>query len=319
MNLLSTEAIAAFLRGCSDVHILIHSSPDGDCIGGGYALYALLRAFGIRACVRCDDPIPPMYHFLTEGIDFEQFEPKTVIAVDVADMKLLGTLAEEYEGKVDLCIDHHISNKNYAKNNYWNPDASAACEVLYTLIRESGWQLTEQIALCLYTGMATDTGCFKFSNAGADTFAAVADLKRQFDLPYARLNRLLFDVKSKGRMALDARLMQSVRMAADERIALLYLPYTWMEELNVSSDETDGISNLPLQIAGVEIGILVKELQEGGYRVSMRGGDRADVSAICRQFGGGGHVKAGGCSVSEGTPEAVCNMLLNAAQASLDP
>lgn len=317
MNLLNTEQAAAFLRGCSDVHILIHRSPDGDCIGSGYALYAVLRAMGIRARVCCDDPIPPMYRFLTEDAAFEDFDPQTVIAVDVADLQLLGGLRERYEGRIDLCIDHHISNTGYAKSNYWNPEASAACEVLYALFKAMQLTLTEQIAMCLYTGMATDTGCFKFSNAGAETFAAVADLKRSFDLPYASLNRLLFDVKSKGRMALDARLMQSVRMSADDRVALLYLPYAWMEELKVSSDETDGVSNLPLQIAGVEIGILVKEQSEGGYRVSMRAGDHADVSAICRQFGGGGHVKAGGCSIAEGQADAVCNMLMAAAEATL--
>lgn len=316
MNLLNAEQTASFLRSCHDVHILIHRSPDGDCIGGGYALYALLRSMGIRACVRCDDTIPAMYHYLTADITFEEFAPQTVIAVDVADPKLLGALAEEYAA-VDLCIDHHISNTKYAKALYWNPEASAACEVLFALIKHMQIPLTEQLALCLYTGMATDTGCFKFSNAGADTFAAVSEIKRQFDLPYARLNRLLFDVKSKGRLALDSRLMQTIQMAADDAIALIYLPYAWMEELSVTDEETDGISNLPMQIAGIEIGICVKEQPDGSYRVSMRGGDRADVSAVCRQFGGGGHVKAGGCSFSNGTPDEICKKLLSAAEAAL--
>ncbi|MGN0647422.1 MAG: bifunctional oligoribonuclease/PAP phosphatase NrnA [Oscillospiraceae bacterium] len=318
MNLLNAGQTAAFLRECSDVHILIHRSPDGDCIGSGYALYAVLTAFGVRARVCCADPIPPMYRFLTEGVAFEEFAPQTVIAVDVADLQLLGDLREQYEGKIDLCIDHHISNTGYAAANFWNANASAACEVLYTLLKSMQFPITKQIALCLYTGMATDTGCFKFSNAGADTFAAVADLKRMFDLPYASLNRQLFDVKSKGRMALDARLMQAVQMSADDRIALLYLPYAWMEELGVTANEVDGASNLPLQIAGVEIGILVKEQPEGGYRISMRAGDHADVSVICRHFGGGGHVKAGGCSIAEGTPEAVCKMLMEVSEAMLN-
>lgn len=318
MNLLNAGETAAFLRECSDVHILIHRSPDGDCIGSGYALYAVLSALGVRARVCCADPIPPMYHFLTEGITFEAFPPKTVIAVDVADLQLLGDLRAQYEGKIDLCIDHHISNTGYAAASFWNADASAACEVLYTLLKCMQYPITKQIALCLYTGMATDTGCFKFSNAGADTFAAVADLKRMFDLPYASLNRQLFDVKSKGRMALDARLMQAMQMSANDRIALLYLPYAWMEELNVTANETDGISNLPLQIAGVEIGILVKEQPEGGYRISMRAGDHADVSAICHHFGGGGHIKAGGCFIAEGTAEAVCKTLMEVSEAMLN-
>ncbi len=320
MKTLSAGETLAKLKELEDVYIFIHRSPDGDCIGGGYALHLLLKDMGIRSRVCCGDPIPAMYESLAEGVEFEDFPPKCFVSVDVADRGLLGALNDEYpDCEIALCIDHHISNTGYAKENFWSPDASAACEMMFRLLAENRIPLTEQMVRCLYIGIATDTGCFKFSNAGADAFAAVAEMKRQFpDLPYAKINRELFDLKSHGRIRMDARLMEQMRISESGKVALIYLPAVWMTELSVTKEETDGMANLPMQILGVEVGITVKQQENGEYRVSMRAGENADVSAICSHFGGGGHVKAGGCSIYEGEPEAVCRMLMEVAEAMLD-
>ncbi len=314
----SAEALQ-ILRSLRDVYILIHRSPDGDCIGSGYALYHILREMGIRSRVCCADPIPAMFRDITEGITFAEFEPQAFVSVDVADRNLFGDLPErERNAEIALCIDHHISNTHYAKCLHWNPDSAAACEILFRLMQDNGIPLTEQTALCLYTGIATDTGCFQFSNADAAAFRAVAQIKAQFPhLPYARLNRELFVLKSEGRLRLDARLMEHARLSADGRVALVYLPYAWMEELHLSAEEIEGTANLPMQIIGVEVGIICKQQPDGSYRISMRGGEHADVSVIAQHFGGGGHIKASGCSLREGEPEAVCTMLMEAASAFL--
>ncbi len=307
------------LRSLKDVHILIHRSPDGDCIGGGYALYHILKDLGIRSRVICADPIPDSFSEITDGITFEDFEPQVLISIDVADRKLFGDLpADAKDGEILLCIDHHVSNTHYAKFLHWYPHSSAACEILFRLMKENNIPMTKEIALCLYVGISTDTGCYQFSNADADAFAATAQIKAAYpDLPYARINRKMFVLKSQGRIMLDARLMQNVQLSDDGRVALIYLPYAWMEELKVSGNEVDGVANLPMQIIGVEIGITCKQQEDGSYRISMRGGEIADVSKVCAVFGGGGHVKASGCSVKHGDPEQVCRELMQAAEASL--
>ena len=311
------KAAYEMLRSLQDVHILIHRSPDGDCVGGGYALYHLFRQLGIRSRVCCADPIPEMFRDITDGIEFEKFEPKVRISVDVADRKLFGDLPEDDKNaEILLCIDHHISNTHYAKNLFWNPHSAAACEVLFRMMQENGLPLTRELALCLYSGISTDTGCFQFSNADAAAFDAVAQIKTAFpDLPYARLNREFFVLKSAGRIRLDSRLMQNIQLSDDGQVALIYLPYVWMKEFNVSSDEVDGVANLPMQIIGVEIGITCKQQQDGSYRISLRAGDHADVSKIANHFGGGGHVKASGCSISDGEPQDVCKMLMDVSAA----
>lgn len=316
---INSKEAYSMLKSLQDVHILIHRSPDGDCIGGGYALYHLFRQLGIRSRVCCADPIPEMFRDITEGIEFEDFVPQVRISVDVADKKLFGDLPDDDKNaEILLCIDHHISNTHYAKYLHWNPHSAAACEVLFRMMQENDIPLTRELALCLYTGITTDTGCFQFSNADAAAFDAVAKIKSVFpDLPYAQLNREFFVLKSQGRILLDARLMQNIAFAADGRVALMYLPYVWMQELNVSHDEVDGVANLPMQVIGVEIGIVCKQQQDGSYRVSLRAGDSADVSQIAKHFGGGGHVKASGCSISDGAPEDVCKTLMDTASAFL--
>ncbi|MBQ8921126.1 MAG: DHH family phosphoesterase [Oscillospiraceae bacterium] len=316
---IDSRAAFALLKGLEDAEILIHRSPDGDCIGGGYALYRILKEMGIRSRVVCADQIPALYRDITEGVTFEDFEPKVRISVDVADRKLFGELTEEQKNSdILLCIDHHISNTHYAQNLCWDPHSAAACEVLFRLMKENGIPLTREIALCLYIGIATDTGCFQFSNADANAFAAVAQIKREFpDLPYARLNRELFVLKSQGRLRLDARLMQDIRISESGKTAVILLPYALMQRYRLSAEEVDGVANLPMQIWGVEVGITVKQQEDGSYRVSLRGGEHADVSAIAQHFGGGGHVKASGCSIREGEAEDVCGQLMAVSEAML--
>lgn len=159
MKQITIEQAAEFLDTCEDAHILIHRSPDGDCIGAGYSLQAVLRLLGKRAKVLCADPIPERFNYLLPEEPEEDFEPKCVISADVSDEKLFGSLEPQYAGKVDLCVDHHVSNLLYAERVLLEPHAAAACEVLYKVYRAMGIQFTKQIAMCLYTGMATDTGC----------------------------------------------------------------------------------------------------------------------------------------------------------------
>ena len=132
MQELTLAKTAAWLQQCEDAYILIHRSPDGDCIGAGYALAEILQQLGKRAAVLCNDEIPPRYQFmLPEQPAAADFPPKCIIAVDVADAKLLGSrIQEQYGSRVDLCIDHHVSNVPYAKARLLDGTASAVCEIL---------------------------------------------------------------------------------------------------------------------------------------------------------------------------------------------
>ena len=314
---INIDQAAEFLRNCRDVHILIHRSPDGDCIGSGYSLQAVLKSLGIRSRVLCSDPIPPRFGYLLSDEEEERFEPQCVISVDVADEKLFGDLEETYAGKVDLCIDHHISNLEYADKLLLEGDASAACEVLYKLYRRMGVRFTRQIAMCLYTGMATDTGCFKFSNTTPDTHIFTAEIMREFpDIRYDLINREMFTVKSRGQLAAETVMLQNMEYHADGRITIIWATLALCHENGVDEKDMEGLTSIGLQPEGVEVGITVREREPGEYKISMRSARDVNVSAICQVFGGGGHVKAAGCTLC-GTIDEVRAQLLSAVEAAL--
>ena len=317
MTPISIAETAEFLKNCRDVHILIHRSPDGDCIGSGYSLQAVLRLFGIRSRVLCADPIPHRFGYLLSDEEEEKFEPQTVIAVDVADEKLFGDLEPLYAGKVDLCIDHHISNLRYADKLLLEGGAAAACEVLYKVYRAMGVKFTRQIAMCLYTGMATDTGCFKYSNTTPETHIFTAEIMREFpDIRYDLINREMFTVKSRGQLAAETFMLQNMEYHAEGRITVIWATRAVCQANGVDEKDMEGLTSLGLQPEGVEVGITVRERESGEFKISMRSARDVDVSVICKQFGGGGHVKAAGCTLS-GTIDEVRAQLLPAVEAAL--
>ncbi len=308
---------AELLRNCEDAYILIHMNPDGDCIGSGYSLQAVLKQLGIRSRVICPDPIPERFHFLLPEEPEEEFPAKYVIAVDCADEKRFGILEQDYAGKVQLCIDHHISNNGYAKHLLVEPDASSACEVLYKVYRFMQVKFTKQIAECIYTGMATDTGCFKFSCTGADTHIFTAEIMREFpEIRYDLINRKMFDVKTPGRIRAEMVMLSQMEYHLENQCTLIWVTKTICQENQINDKDLEGLTSLPLQPSGVEVGVTLREQDNGFYRVSMRSTDKVNVSEICQKFGGGGHIRAAGCQIP-GTAEEVRKKVLDAVREAL--
>lgn len=306
-----------FLRNCRDVVIITHQSPDGDCIGAGFGLKDILAELGIRSRVVCSDPFPTRYDFMTCTGAGEEFEPKTVIAVDIADEKLMGRYQEIYGGKVNLCIDHHISNKNYAERTLLRGHATAACEVIYDLAKYMGVTITPHCATCLYTGIATDSGCFKYDCTTPRAHEIAAEMKRCYDINFARINRYMFDVKSLGRLKLEAKVVELLEERLDGKLAILAVTQEMMEQLGIAMEELEGFAPLTIQLENTEVGILMREREDGVFKCSFRSADSINVSAICQTLGGGGHAKAAGCQLS-GDMETIKDTLTEAVRKALE-
>ncbi|MBQ1463995.1 MAG: DHH family phosphoesterase [Ruminococcus sp.] len=308
---------AKFLRSAEDAVIITHRSPDGDCIGAGYGLRDILAELGIRSRVICHDIIPKRYAFLTDGITDEDFEPKTIIAVDIADTQLMGDYEKIYGDKVQLCIDHHESNKNYAERTLLRADATAACEVIYDLAKYMGVNISRHCAMCLYTGIATDSGCFKFECTTPRAHEIAAEMKRTYDINFAKINRNMFDVKSRGRMKLDAQLTDLMEEYLDGRVVIICITQEKMKELGVAMEELEGFAPKTIQLEGTEVGILMREREDGVFKCSFRSAEKVNVSKICQTLGGGGHARAAGCSAS-GEISEIKEYLVEAVRKALD-
>ena len=161
------KSAARLLLDRDDIVVLTHQNPDGDTLGSAFALYYALTANGKRVRVENEKAIPKKYEFLFERYQHTDFEPKCVVAVDVASTSLFGKGFEHYIDNVELCIDHHKSNTDYAKHTLLNGSVAAACEIVYDVIIEMYKDISNEALLCIYTGISTDCGCFKYSNTTA--------------------------------------------------------------------------------------------------------------------------------------------------------
>lgn len=300
---------ADFLRSHDNYYILTHQSPDGDAMGSGFGLCYALRKLGKKANVLCSDEFPKRYYFLHGGYEPQKFSPETLVAVDVADSRLLGPKLSGYAAYVDLCIDHHVSNTEYAKNLLLYPDAAAACEVIYRVLAEMELPLDKLIAECLYTGIATDTGCFKYANTTRLSHIIAAKLM-DHGISLERINREMFDIKSRARLAVERYITSAMEFYLDDQCAMAAVTLDTIKEAGLAREELEGIAGMSVQIEGVKVGVIIKEKEKGRFKVSMRSASDVDVSAICRKFDGGGHVKAAGCTL-EGELEDIKLKLLS--------
>ncbi len=313
---INVEQAAAFLRQMDNVVILCHKSPDGDTLGSGYGLLYGLRALGKRARLMCADPAPRYLCCIPQEDKEEAFTPDFVVAVDVADPALLGSLEPEYGKKVDLCIDHHPSNLNYAQYTLLEDTSAATCEIIFEVLQALKVELTPKIANCLYTGLATDTGCFKFSNTTARTHLMAAAFM-EAGCRFYEINKAAFETVTQARLAVQQQALASLTYHFEGQCALMEISRDMMEQTGATEDDLEGLSALPRQIEGVEVGAVLRQNKERtGYKISMRTNQRVDASAVCSLLGGGGHKRAAGCTV-EGELSQVRAKILEALQSWL--
>lgn len=301
--MINVEKCAKILESKDNILILTHAHPDGDTLGSAFALCRALLSLGKRAKVKCSDAIQNKYNYLFENMDMPDFDEDFVVAVDVATENLLGDLADIYAGKVDLCIDHHGTNTNYAKKLLLNADAAAACEIVFKVIKALGVEIDLGIANCLYTGLTTDTGCFRYASATSNTYRAAAELI-DLGVDNGRINRIMFETKTKTYAALERMALEGMQFFCDERVCVITITQEMYERTGSNEQETEAIAPLTRQIEGVEIGITIREKADKSCKSSIRTFESVDASKLASFFGGGGHKQAAACRFECGVEDA---------------
>lgn len=297
---ISVKECADILREKDNILILTHANPDGDTLGSGFALCRALMKIGkICAVINADD-IPKKYNYLFDDIVEIKFKPDYVVAVDVATVNLLGGLEEQY--KIDMCIDHHSTNTEYA-NLLLLEDVPAACQIMYEVVLALGVEVDKKIADCLYTGLTTDTGCFRYDSTTAQTYRVAADLI-DAGADNGRINRIMFETKSKTYARLERLAIESMRFYEHERVAVITVTQEMFQLTGSNAQETEGLAPLTRQIEGVEIGITIQERPDGTCKASIRTFESVNAAKLAACFGGGGHAQAAGCKFNCDVKEA---------------
>ena len=309
-EILDIAAALSRLLKAENVLLICHKNPDGDTIGSAAALYWALKGLGKTVAVLCADPIPSRYDYMDIGLYTGQFTPGYTVAVDVAGIQLFGDseTVQKYAQRVDLCIDHHTSNSGYAASLLLDGEAAATAELMYDMFSEMDAPITPLVADCLYTGLSTDTGCFKFTNTTARTHLVAAKLM-EAGANTVKLNSLLFESKSRSRIELERFALENLEYYFEGRCALICLTREQIEASGVEPSELEGITAIPRMIEGVEVGLTLRQQPSGSYKASIRTTLGVDASAIAAHLGGGGHKQAAGCEILGSTDNAKAALL----------
>lgn len=164
------------------------------------------------------------------------------------------------------------------------------------MFTEGKFPIGLQTAECLYTGISTDTGCFRFENTTPRCHEIVAKLMG-YGIPYAKINRELFEIKSRARLTVEQHVINSMEMYLDDKCAVIAVTSDMIAETGLAPEEFEGLASIPMQVEGVEVGVTIKEKEPGKFKVSMRSAESVNVSELCAKLGGGGHIRAAGCTV----------------------
>ena len=295
------------IQNAGSILLFPHVSPDGDTIGSTLALKMLLVRLKKQVTVVLDGVPPRNLSFLPDIYCVRAYDEASAvlkpgagslaISVDAGDEERLGRVAEMFrQAAVTAQIDHHPTNPGFAQLNVIDPNASATAVLVYRLFEAFGLPMQREEAICLYTGLSTDTGNFVYKNVTAEAFQMMARLL-EAGLPIANYARLLFRCKEKAHIALLGKALPTMRYLCGGEIAGMHLSIEAFREAGATGEHADGVVDYAIDAEGVKIAYFARETEEGTIKCSLRALTPYRVDGVAERLGGGGHQLAAGCTV----------------------
>lgn len=298
--------------------ICFHVHPDGDAAGSAFALRIILEKIGARAYCVCSDEISDRLRFLMNpyqtSVTYDSipagFEVERIITVDTASVRQLGALYDVFGGEIDFMIDHHGRGEAYA-DCFVMENAAATGEIVFNIAKElCDRKLIDSIPreACerIYAAISSDTGCFKFSNVTPATHMVASELVN-CGIDTAKINQLLYGTKPYILLKAEQVGFERLQFFGDGKIAVICFPYTLKESMGLKDEHLETLVDVARMVEGVEVAVAIRQfVPENIFRVSTRSSNDVDVSSVCAAFGGGGHIRAAGCTVeAENIEEAM--------------
>lgn len=291
--------IADLIKSSDDIAILPHLAADGDALGSSLAFALAVISLGKRARIILEEDMPSTFEFLPWNGLFELYEKrdsdyKTVVAVDCGDIGRLGHRKEIFDrAEVTVNIDHHNTNTSFALHNYVSTQASATAEIIYELLPMLGVEPDREIALCLYIAISTDTGGFRYSNTTPSTHMIAAKLL-ETGIDVADITRRVFETTSFEKVKLTGEAIRSIELLEGGKVAVITLLNSKYKQTGAKDEDSEGIVNIARNIKGVEVAVMLREMENGEIKVNLRSNMYFDVSKIAGLNSGGGHRRAAG-------------------------
>ena len=310
----NSEAIARMIRDARTIAVCSHVNPDGDTLGCATAMRLALIRIGKEVSLFCDSKVPDQLSFLP-GIQEMRVPGENegpfdlMLSVDVSDPKRLGSCTGLIGKSTHTAqIDHHPTNPLYMEANWVDGSAPAACLLIREMLKKLDVALDPDLAVCLYTGVSTDTGNFAFAATNADCFNLMSELMAQ-NLPIAKLNRILFRERAMPQVLLLGKALNSLQYFENGKIAVMKLTCDDFRECGALSEHADTLVNFSLDTVGTRMSLLAREDDNQAIKISLRAKEPDCINDIAQSFGGGGHPQAAGITMHGSLDETVRKVL----------
>jgi phosphoesterase RecJ-like protein len=311
------QEVVETIQSHTDFLVVSHVRPDGDSLGSQLALALILQALGKNVEMLSRDPVPTRYASLP-GADQVRVANRIGKPHEVTLVLECGNVDRPGIDGLDkgfiVNIDHHHSTKPFGNVSWIEPSACAVGQMIYRLMKALGVGMTQQIATNIYVAVLTDTGSFQFSSTTGDTFRLAAELA-DHGADVSGIAMRMFHTNPIQKVRAMGKILNAMEFHAKRRVISTVLS---QDDLGLADgDDIEGLVNYPLTVAGTEVAVLLRELEDGSIRVSMRSKNEVDVSAVAAKFGGGGHRKAAGCQMV-GSLRTVQQQIVSSIQNEMD-
>lgn len=301
INSKNLKKLDEFVEKSNKIAVVAHADPDGDSIGSIMALREILKTKGKDIDFFINGEIPFNYKFIKDldkaSLFYKEKKYDLFFALDSSDEERLADKVDIMKNsKKTICIDHHKTNKGYCNLNIIEPDFSSTGEIIYEIFKTLKYEINERAAENIFIAIITDTGKFIYDNAGYKTFENVSDLLK-LNINKNEIVKNLYSSEPKNIFKLKADVFNSTEFFMEDKVALSCLFKENLKKYNLSLKDIDGLVERLRDIENVEISILIKELDDKTYKISMRSLGNSDVSKVCETFGGGGHKNAAGFKI----------------------
>lgn len=306
MNPLMNDVKEIFnlINNSKKICIAGHKAPDGDCIGSVMALYEFLKSINKKnLAVYIDGSIPFNYKPLVDesviSTEYDGEEFDLLVVLDCSDLGRLGKFTDVFShSSKTICIDHHKTNEGYADINVIDPSMSSTGELLYDILKISGYEISQQVATFIYVAILTDTGKFSYSSTTGDTHRKTADLM-DLGVDASHVDNIVYNSKPANVVKAYIDCISGIELYYKNKFGITSITRDILEKNNTDMNDIDGVVEFIRGIKEVEVSCVLKEYEDCNTKVSLRSKNNIDVSKISEKFGGGGHAKAAGFEIND--------------------
>lgn len=308
MAIINRDELKQALDGAQSILLTVHIHPDADAIGSMVAFYEALIQAGKKVTMVVDDVVPQKFSFMAHVdqiktvAQMDDWSADMLLVLDASTKERIGQVGTMYVGPI-YNVDHHISNSKFADGLYLMPNYAATGEIIASCCQEWQWPITKTMATSLYAAIASDCGFFRFSNTTEHTLTLAGLCVAQGAEPNVVSEHL--EVTTKARLEVMKDAFSSISFHKENTVASIALDKELMSRVG---DDTDGFVDIIRNVDTVDISIFLKYVDEQTTRVSLRS-KQSDVNEIASHFGGGGHIRASGCTINAPIAEALTKLL----------